>query len=150
MYVLCFLSLSPCSLSLPRQKRLIDGHDPGGVILLYYLPNNIMTAKRFTPEEKALLIARTQQNQTGIYNPVIKLSQVREALLDPQCWILFFFVLLNETVNGGIANFGKLIVKGLSGGDALLTTAYGIPQGALQVFFVFTGPCKLISPVHHD
>lgn len=112
----------------------------GGVVLLWFLPNNIMTAKRFTSEEKALLIARTQQNQTGVYNPTIKIPQIKEALLDPQCWILFFFTLLNETVNGGVANFGKLIVKGLSGGDALLTTAYGIPQGAWQVFFVFTGP----------
>ncbi|KAI6831534.1 MFS general substrate transporter [Hortaea werneckii] len=111
-----------------------------GVVLLWFLPNNIMTAKRFTSEEKALLIARTQQNQTGVYNQTIKISQIKEALLDPQCWILFFFTLLNETVNGGVANFGKLIVKGLSGGDALLTTAYGIPQGAWQVFFVFTGP----------
>ncbi|KAI6791173.1 MFS general substrate transporter [Hortaea werneckii] len=111
-----------------------------GVVLLWFLPNNIMTAKRFTSEEKALLIARTQQNQTGVYNQTIKTSQIKEALLDPQCWILFFFTLLNETVNGGVANFGKLIVKGLSGGDALLTTAYGIPQGAWQVFFVFTGP----------
>lgn len=109
-------------------------------MLLWFLPNNIMTAKRFTSEEKALLIARTQQNQTGVYNQTIKISQIKEALLDPQCWILFFFTLLNETVNGGVANFGKLIVKGLSGGDALLTTAYGIPQGAWQVFFVFTGP----------
>ncbi|KAI7280382.1 MFS general substrate transporter [Hortaea werneckii] len=111
-----------------------------GVVLLWFLPNNIMTAKRFTSEEKALLIARTQQNQTGVYNQTIKISQIKEALRDPQCWILFFFTLLNETVNGGVANFGKLIVKGLSGGDALLTTAYGIPQGAWQVFFVFTGP----------
>ena len=38
------------------------------------------------------------------------------------------------------ANFGKLIVKGIAGGDALKTTAYGIPSGAFQVFFVFGGP----------
>ena len=82
--------------------------------MLRYLPDNIMSAKRFTPDEKALLIARSQQNQTGVYNPTIKLTQVKEALIDPQCWLLFLFVLLNETVNGGIANFGKLIVKGLS------------------------------------
>lgn len=87
----------------------------GGVVLLFFLPNNIMTAKRFTNEEKALLIARTQQNQTGVYNPKIKLSQVKEALADPQCWILFCFTLLNETVNGGVANFGKVR------GETLLT-----------------------------
>lgn len=99
-----------------------------------------MTAKFFTPEEKALLIARSQTNRTGVYNPKIKMSQVKEAFMDPQVWILFFFTLLNETINGGFANFGKLIVKGIAGGDALKTTAYGIPSGAFQVFFVFTGP----------
>lgn len=40
----------------------------------------------------------------------------------------------------GFANFGKLIVKGIAHGDALKTTAYGIPSGGFQVFFVFTGP----------
>jgi hypothetical protein len=59
---------------------------------------------------------------------------------DPQVWILFFFALLNEIINGGIASFGKLVVKGVAGGDALLATAYRIPQGAFQVLFVFTGP----------
>lgn len=68
------------------------------------------------------------------------MAQVKEALTDPQIWLLFMFVLLNETVNGGLANFSKLIIKGIAGGDSLLTTAYGIPTGAWQVFFVFGGP----------
>lgn len=68
------------------------------------------------------------------------MSQVKEALTDPQMWILFFFVLLNETVNGGIASFSKLIIKGFVHGNPLLTTAYGIPTGAWQVLFVFSGP----------
>lgn len=86
-----------------------------GVLLLIFLPDNIMAAKRFSPQEKALLIARSQQNQTGIFNPTIRISQVKEALMDPQIWLLFLFTLLNETVNGGIANFSKLIIKGLTG-----------------------------------
>ncbi|KAL1301420.1 hypothetical protein AAFC00_005677 [Neodothiora populina] len=111
-----------------------------GVVLMIFLPNNIMTAKRYTADDKALLIARSQTNRTGVYNKKIKMSQVKEAFCDPQIWILFLFVLLNEVFNGGFANFGKLIVKGLAGGDALRTTALGIPSGAFQVFFVFGGP----------
>lgn len=111
-----------------------------GMVLFYYLPNNIMTAKAFNPEQKALLIARSQTNRTGVYNRKIKWSQIVEALSDPQVWILFLFTLLNETINGGVANFGKLIVKGVAGNDPLLATAYGIPQGAFQVVWVFSGP----------
>lgn len=111
-----------------------------GVVMMFFLPNDITSAKRYTLEEKTLLIARSQTNRTGVYNRKIKMSQVFEAFRDPQVWILFFFTLLNECINGGVANFGKLIIKGLTGGDSLLTTAYGIPQGAFQVMFVFSGP----------
>lgn len=110
------------------------------IVLFFRLPDNIMTAKSFTIEEKALLIARSAKNRTGVYNRKIKLSQVWEALLDPQIWILFLYTLLNEIINGGVANFGKLIVKDVAGGDSLKTTLYGIPQGFAQVFWVFTGP----------
>ncbi|TIC89968.1 putative transporter [Colletotrichum higginsianum] len=110
-----------------------------GIFLFFYLPNNIMTAKRYTVEEKALLIARSQSNNTGVFSRKIKPAQIKEAFRDPQVWLLFFYTLLNEIVNGGIANFGKLIVKGFAK-DALLTTAYGIPYGAWVAFFIFTGP----------
>ncbi|KKY21936.1 putative allantoate permease [Phaeomoniella chlamydospora] len=94
-----------------------------GVVMMFFLPNDITSAKRYTLEEKTLLIARSQTNRTGVYNRKIKMSQVFEAFRDPQVWILFFFTLLNECINGGVANFGKLIIKGLTGGDSLLTTA---------------------------
>ncbi|KAJ8184498.1 hypothetical protein LV157_005790 [Aspergillus fumigatus] len=109
-----------------------------GGILLLYLPNSILSAKRFTIEEKILLIGRGKQNQTGILNRSIKWYQIREAFLDPQVWLVFLFVLLNETANGGVANFGKLIIKGLVS-SPLLATALGIPQGAFQVFFILSG-----------
>ncbi|KAH6637838.1 allantoate permease [Boeremia exigua] len=110
------------------------------VVLFFRLPDNIMTAKSFTVEEKALLIARSAQNRTGVYNRKIKLPQVWEALRDPQLWVLFIYTLLNEVINGGIANFGKLIIKDVAGGDPLKTTLYGIPSGVGNFFFVLTGP----------
>jgi hypothetical protein len=73
-----------------------------GIALFFLLPDNIMTAKFFSTEEKALLVARSQTNRTGVYNPKIKMSQVKEALMDGQVWLLFLFVLLNEGINGGM------------------------------------------------
>lgn len=109
-----------------------------GVIIFIFLPDSILSARRFTLEEKALLIARGRLGRTGILNKTIKWDQVREALTDPQVWLLFLFVLLNETINGGYANFGKLIIKGLVKGS-LKTTALGIPQGAFQVVWILSG-----------
>lgn len=109
-----------------------------GVLMFLCLPDSILSARRFTLEEKALLIARGRLGRTGILNKTIKWGQVREALTDVQVWLLFLFVLLNETINGGYANFGKLIIKGLVHGS-LRTTALGIPQGAFQVTWVLSG-----------
>ncbi|KAL4867830.1 hypothetical protein BDV12DRAFT_197842 [Aspergillus spectabilis] len=109
-----------------------------GFVMLFFLPDDIISAKRFTLEEKALLVGRGRLARTGILNRQIKWYQIREALIDPQVWILFIFMLLNETINGGIANFSKLIIKGLTG-DALVTVALGIPFEAFQLVWVLSG-----------
>ncbi|KAJ6118643.1 Major facilitator superfamily domain general substrate transporter [Penicillium samsonianum] len=109
-----------------------------GVLMLLFLPDDVVSSKRFTLDEKALLIGRARLGQTGIINHQIKWYQIREALIDPQVWILFFFILLNEVVNGGIASFGKLIIKGLTT-DSATAVALGIPFGAFQTFWILSG-----------
>ncbi|KAL2209721.1 major facilitator superfamily transporter [Sarocladium strictum] len=109
-----------------------------GIVLFIWLPDNIITARHFTTQEKATLIGRGRQGRTGILSHSIKGYQIKEALLDPQVWLLTLFMLLNEIINGGMSNFGKLIIKGLVH-DPLETTALGIPQGAFQIFFILSG-----------
>lgn len=82
-----------------------------GVVVLFFLPDSILSTKRFTLEEKALLIGRGKLGRTGILNHKVKIYQIKETLRDPQVLLLTLFMLFNEVVNGGIANFGKLIIK---------------------------------------
>ncbi|KAF5023521.1 hypothetical protein F66182_4388 [Fusarium sp. NRRL 66182] len=109
-----------------------------GLVLLLFLPDSIMSARQFTLEERALLIGRGRLARTGVLNKNIKWSQIREAFVDPQVWLLVLFMLLNEVINGGIANFGKLIIKGVVK-NPLDTVACGIPMGAFQVFYILSG-----------
>ncbi|RDW76515.1 uncharacterized protein DSM5745_06507 [Aspergillus mulundensis] len=109
-----------------------------GVVVLIFLPDNILSARLFTPEDKALLVGRGRLARTGILNHQVKWYQIREAFTDPQVWIIFLFMLLNETMNGGIASFSKLIIKGLTG-DSLMTVVLGIPFGAFQIFWTLSG-----------
>lgn len=81
-----------------------------GVVLLCFLPDDILSARFFSLEEKALLIARARLAKTGVLNKKIKWNQVKECFYDAQVLILVLFVLLNEVINGGVANFGKLIM----------------------------------------
>ncbi|WQF89234.1 Putative major facilitator superfamily, MFS transporter superfamily [Colletotrichum destructivum] len=110
-----------------------------GIVLYLFMPDNVLTAKRFTIEERAMLIAQNARARGGVFNSKIRMKQVKEVFRDGQVWLLFWFVLFNEIINGGIANFVKLIVKGFTH-DALLTTAYGIPYGAFTAIYMFTGP----------
>ncbi|RBR16519.1 uncharacterized protein FIESC28_06928 [Fusarium coffeatum] len=109
-----------------------------GFVLLFFLPDSIMTARQFTLEERALLIGRGRLARTGVLNKTIKWYQIREAFIDPQVWLLVLFMLLNECMNGGVANFGKLIIKGVVK-DPLQTVALGIPMGAFQVVWILSG-----------
>ncbi|KAJ1323285.1 MFS transporter ACS family allantoate permease [Microdochium nivale] len=110
-----------------------------GFLLFWFLPDDIISAKQFSLQDRATLVARGKLGRTGILNKHIKTYQIREALTDPQIWLLTLFTLLNEIINGGFANFGKLIIKGLVGGDSLRATALGIPTGAFQLVWILSG-----------
>lgn len=107
------------------------------IVNFWLLPDSVMSAKRFTLEQKALLVGRGRLGRTGVLNRKIEFYQIKEALVDPVVWILFLFTTLNEIVNGGVASFGKLIIKGIVD-SSLLTVVLAIPQGAFQIFFLLT------------
>ncbi|KAI9324554.1 putative MFS transporter [Zopfochytrium polystomum] len=109
-----------------------------GFVILLLLPDSVIAARRFTIDEKATLIGRTRLGRTGVLSHRIRPHQIWEALLDPQIHLLFLFMLLNATINGGIANFGSLIIKGVVS-DPLKTVLLGMPVGAVQIFWILSG-----------
>ncbi|EON96208.1 putative mfs protein [Phaeoacremonium minimum UCRPA7] len=109
-----------------------------GLLLLIFLPDDVISAKRFTLEEKALLIARGRLARTGILNKTVRLYQVKEAFKDPQVWLLAVLMFLNEVVNGGLSNFGKLILKDVTK-DPFRTVALGIPAGVFGISWILSG-----------
>lgn len=61
------------------------------VFVWFMLPGTPMEAKFLSKQEKYHTVVRTASNQTGIENREWKWDQVREAVIDPKTWILFFF-----------------------------------------------------------
>lgn len=55
------------------------------------MPATPMEAFFLTKEEKYHMVRRVADNKTGIENKSWKWDQVKEALIDPKTWILFFF-----------------------------------------------------------
>ncbi|KAM3419862.1 hypothetical protein BST61_g3191 [Cercospora zeina] len=99
-----------------------------GAIMCIFLPDSPVTAKGLTPREKRIAVERLRQDQTGIENKHFKSYQLREAFLDPKLYLFFLLGTVCNIPNGGISNFGTIIIRGF-GFSTLVTTLMQIPYG---------------------
>ncbi|PMD62332.1 putative MFS allantoate transporter [Hyaloscypha bicolor E] len=101
-----------------------------GVVMFFLVPDSPVTAKRLTLHEKRIAVERLRENQTGVENKTLKPYQIKEAFLDYKLYMFFLIALMQSIVNGGISNFGTIIIKGF-GFSTLVTTLMQIPYGVL-------------------
>ncbi|KAK5012369.1 hypothetical protein LTR39_004186 [Cryomyces antarcticus] len=94
------------------------------------LPDSPVTAKGLSLREKKIAVARKREGQTGIESKHLKGYQVLEAFTDPKVYLFFLLGTVGNIPNGGISNFGTLIIKGF-GFSTLVTTLMQIPYGAI-------------------
>ncbi|ANB11553.1 Thi73p [Sugiyamaella lignohabitans] len=94
------------------------------------LPNSPVDNKIFTEREKQIIIFRLKDNLTGIETKVFKWSQVKEVFFDPKTYFFFLISFFGNIPNGGLSNFGTLIIQGF-GFSTLVTTLMQIPNGAV-------------------
>lgn len=85
------------------------------------LPDSPVTAKFLTPKQRRMAIERLRENQTGVENKHLKWYQVREAFADYKLYLFFLIGVVANIPNGGISNFGTIIIKGF-GFSTLVTT----------------------------
>lgn len=85
------------------------------------LPDSPVTAKRLTLQQRRIAIERLRGNQTGVENKHLKWYQVREAFTDYKIYVFFLLGVVVNIPNGGISNFGTIIIKGF-GFSTLVTT----------------------------
>jgi len=101
-----------------------------GIVMFIMLPDNPVTAKGFTDRERRIVIERLRENQTGVENKHFKMYQLKECLLDPKTYLFFVLGVVCNIPNGGISNFGTLIIQGF-GFSKLVTTLMQIPYGTI-------------------
>lgn len=101
-----------------------------GIVMFIFLPDSPVTAPMLSQREKRLAVERLRENQTGVENKHFKAYQVAEAFKDPKTYIFFIIGLIANTPNGGISNFGTIIIKGF-GYSTLVTTLLQMPYGFL-------------------
>ncbi|KAG4437112.1 hypothetical protein IFR05_007410 [Cadophora sp. M221] len=108
-----------------------------GIVLFIFLPDSPVTAKALSPAQRRWAIHRLRENQTGVENKHLKGYQVKEAFLDPKLYLFFILGVVGNIPNGGISNFGTIIIKGF-GFSTLVTTLMQVPYGVLIAISILT------------
>ncbi|KAL2436813.1 putative transporter [Exophiala dermatitidis] len=106
-----------------------------GIVIGYFMPDSPVTAKFLNDREKRIAVERLTSNQTGVENKHLKPYQVLEAFTDIKLYLFFLLGLVGNIPNGGISNFGTLIIKGF-GFSTLVTTLMQIPYGCLIILSI--------------
>ncbi|CAG9998578.1 unnamed protein product [Clonostachys byssicola] len=95
------------------------------------LPDSISTARFLTSEERQVAANRTATAGTGsTENARWKLSQVKECLIDPKTWLIFFIQLLTQIPNGGTQSFNNIVITSF-GFTELQSTLINIPYSLI-------------------
>ncbi|KAH9890325.1 MFS general substrate transporter [Xylariomycetidae sp. FL2044] len=98
-----------------------------GLLWLWLMPETPNKASFLNDKEKRIAVQRVAQNMTGIKGYEWKSYQLWHALKDPKVWLLMAYEFFKSVPNGGLTNFGTLVVKGF-GFNSFHTLLIGLPS----------------------
>ncbi|QRW27144.1 major facilitator superfamily transporter [Rhizoctonia solani] len=107
-----------------------------GILLFFLLPDNPMSARLFSLEERKLAVRRLRDNMTGVESKKFKRSQFIEAIMDIKIWIFMLMGAALYVTNGGVTAFGAQIVKSF-GYSSLKTILMLTPGGATTAVSIY-------------
>ncbi|KAK5942996.1 hypothetical protein PMZ80_004001 [Knufia obscura] len=103
-----------------------------GITVILIMPDNPMTARFLSRNEKVWAIERLRSNQTGVENKQFKWSQCIECFTDPQTYLLSLITISSNVPNGAVSSFQATIIKGF-GYTSKETSLLSIPAGAVSI-----------------
>lgn len=109
-----------------------------GLGVMFIVPDNPMTARGFSRDEKVWAITRLRENKTGVENKHFKFYQVVECFSDPQVWLIGLITCSSMVPNGAISSFQATIIQGF-GYSSEETALLSIPGGVVTIIFIIIG-----------
>lgn len=85
------------------------------------LPDSPVKAPGLSKRQRRIAVDRIRENQTGVENKHLKPYQILEAFKDYKLYMFFILGVVCNIPNGGISNFGTIIIQGF-GFSTLVTT----------------------------
>lgn len=106
-----------------------------GALVMWIIPDNPMSSKFMTRDEKIWAVERLRENKTGIENKHFKAYQAWECFKDPQTWLISLITVSSNVPNGAVSSYQATIIKNFgytSKESALLSIPSGV-IGAISV-----------------
>ncbi|KAK4493727.1 hypothetical protein PRZ48_014912 [Zasmidium cellare] len=108
-----------------------------GFLVITFMPDNPMSARRLTHAERVAAVERLRENQTGVENKHFKPYQVWQSFCDPQTWLLALITIAASIPNGAVGSFQSILIKSF-GFTNKQTALLQIPGGVIAVISVLT------------
>ncbi|KAH7151178.1 major facilitator superfamily transporter [Fusarium sp. MPI-SDFR-AT-0072] len=108
-----------------------------GIAFFTLMPNGPRDAWFLSPREREVLSMRMARDREGGDKTSFSTSQLRETLLDPKAWAVFWFGVL-VTMQSPVLTFASLVIKSV-GYTQLETMLYTAPSGAVQIGLLWIG-----------
>ncbi|KAF4972849.1 hypothetical protein FSARC_675 [Fusarium sarcochroum] len=108
-----------------------------GIAFFTLMPNGPRDAWFLSPREREVLSMRMAHDREGGDKTSFSLGQLRETMLDPKAWMVFWFGVL-LTMQSPVLTFASLVIKSI-GYTQLETMLYTAPSGAVQIGLLWVG-----------
>ncbi|KAJ5370979.1 uncharacterized protein N7496_007071 [Penicillium cataractarum] len=108
-----------------------------GIGFFLLMPNGPKDAWFLNAREKEILSLRMAEDRDGGDKTSFSISQLKETLMDPKAWMVFWFGVL-VTMQSPVLTFASLMIQSI-GYSKLDTMLYTAPSGAVQVTLLWIG-----------
>jgi ACS family allantoate permease-like MFS transporter len=82
-----------------------------GFMFLLHIPDLPVKSWFLKPYQRKQVVLRIKSNQQGFGNRTFKVHQFKEAMLDINTWIFFFFSIAFQIPNGALTNFAAILLS---------------------------------------
>lgn len=104
-----------------------------GVMFLLHIPDTPAQAWWLTREEKLMVVERIRTNNQGFGNKHFKMYQLKEALIDINTWLFFFFGIATNVPNGALGSFRTILFNDDFGYSRTESLLMQMPLGAIEI-----------------
>ncbi|KAK9860311.1 hypothetical protein MYU51_010795 [Penicillium brevicompactum] len=108
-----------------------------GVAFFFLMPNGPKDAWFLNARDREVLSLRMAQDRDGGDKTSFSMSQLKETLMDPKAWVIFWFGVL-VCMQSPVLTFASLVIKSI-GYTKLETMLYTAPSGAVQIVLLWIG-----------